>query len=155
LATLFFSYFAGVIVVTSVLVIALRNPVYSALALLIMFFHDAGEALGFLTEALECEIKWCMEAAVRRDKGQRDRLKTRESFPGDVPEYRRKIIVLLHLALCECGCQRFFLWEGNWHQRERKYLNDKHRMDFHNSRNVIRKKKKHLASQRRSEGRYQ
>jgi len=41
-ATLFFSYFAGVIVVTSVLVVALRNPVYSALALLIMFFHVAG-----------------------------------------------------------------------------------------------------------------
>ena len=42
MATLFFSYFAGVIVVTSVLVVALRNPVYSALALLIMFFHVAG-----------------------------------------------------------------------------------------------------------------
>ena len=42
MATLFFSYFAGVIVVTSVLVVALRNPVHSALALLIMFFHVAG-----------------------------------------------------------------------------------------------------------------
>lgn len=39
---LFFLYFAGVIVVTSILVVALRNPVYSALSLLIMFFHVAG-----------------------------------------------------------------------------------------------------------------
>jgi NADH-quinone oxidoreductase subunit J len=41
-AQLFFLYFAGVIVLTSVLVVALRNPVYSALSLLIMFFHMAG-----------------------------------------------------------------------------------------------------------------
>jgi NADH-quinone oxidoreductase subunit J len=39
---IFFFYFAGVIAVTSLLVVALRNPVYSALALLIMFFHVAG-----------------------------------------------------------------------------------------------------------------
>ena len=42
MATLFFSYFAGVIVLASILVVALRNPVHSALALLIMFFHVAG-----------------------------------------------------------------------------------------------------------------
>jgi NADH-quinone oxidoreductase subunit J len=41
-ATLFFSYFSGVIVLASILVVALRNPVHSALALLIMFFHVAG-----------------------------------------------------------------------------------------------------------------
>lgn len=39
---LLFFYFAGVIVVTSFLVIALRNPVYSAISLLVMFFHVAG-----------------------------------------------------------------------------------------------------------------
>lgn len=39
---IFFFYFAGVIAVTSLLVVILRNPVYSALALLIMFFHVAG-----------------------------------------------------------------------------------------------------------------
>ncbi|HEY5627448.1 MAG TPA: NADH-quinone oxidoreductase subunit J [Nitrospira sp.] len=39
---LFFFYFALVIAVTSMLVVALRNPVYSALSLLIMFFHVAG-----------------------------------------------------------------------------------------------------------------
>ena len=39
---IFFFYFAGVIAATSLLVVALRNPVYSALALLIMFFHVAG-----------------------------------------------------------------------------------------------------------------
>ena len=39
---LFFGYFAGVIAVTAILVVALRNPIYSALSLLIMFFHVAG-----------------------------------------------------------------------------------------------------------------
>ena len=39
---LFFFYFALVIALSSLLVVALRNPVYSALALLIMFFHVAG-----------------------------------------------------------------------------------------------------------------
>jgi len=39
---IFFFYFAAVIVATSLLVVALRNPVYSALSLLIMFFHVAG-----------------------------------------------------------------------------------------------------------------
>ena len=39
---IFFFYFAAVIATTSILVVALRNPVYSALALLIMFFHVAG-----------------------------------------------------------------------------------------------------------------
>ncbi len=39
---LFFFYFAGVIALTSLLVVALRNPIYSAISLLIMFFHVAG-----------------------------------------------------------------------------------------------------------------
>lgn len=42
MAQFFFFYFAGVIVLTSILVVALRNPIYSALSLLIMFFHVAG-----------------------------------------------------------------------------------------------------------------
>jgi NADH-quinone oxidoreductase subunit J len=37
-----FFYFAGVIVAMAGLVVGLRNPVYSALALLVMFFHVAG-----------------------------------------------------------------------------------------------------------------
>lgn len=37
-----FSYFAGVIVLTAILVVALRNPIYSALSLLVLFFHVAG-----------------------------------------------------------------------------------------------------------------
>jgi len=41
-AQLFFLYFAGIIILTSALVVALRNPVYSALSLLVMFFHVAG-----------------------------------------------------------------------------------------------------------------
>ena len=40
--TLIFCYLAGVIIFTSFMVVLLRNPVYSALALLIMFFHMAG-----------------------------------------------------------------------------------------------------------------
>lgn len=42
MAHLFFFYFAAVIVTTGVLVVSLRNPVYSALSLLILFFHVAG-----------------------------------------------------------------------------------------------------------------
>lgn len=37
-----FGYFASVILITAILVIALRSPVYSALALLVLFFHVAG-----------------------------------------------------------------------------------------------------------------
>ncbi len=39
---LFFFYFAVVIALSSMLVVALHNPIYSALSLLIMFFHVAG-----------------------------------------------------------------------------------------------------------------
>jgi len=39
---LLFFYFAGVILITSFLVIALKNPMYSVISLLIMFFHVAG-----------------------------------------------------------------------------------------------------------------
>lgn len=42
MAQLVFLYLAGVIVLASILVVALRNPVYSVLSLLIMFFHVAG-----------------------------------------------------------------------------------------------------------------
>ncbi|HEY5931310.1 MAG TPA: NADH-quinone oxidoreductase subunit J [Nitrospira sp.] len=42
MAQLFFGYFAGMIAITAILVVALRNPVYSALSLLVMFFHVAG-----------------------------------------------------------------------------------------------------------------
>lgn len=39
---LVFGYFAGIIALTAILVVALKNPVYSALSLLVMFFHVAG-----------------------------------------------------------------------------------------------------------------
>lgn len=42
MAQLVFFYFASVIVITAALVVASRNPVYSALSLLVMFFHVAG-----------------------------------------------------------------------------------------------------------------
>jgi NADH-quinone oxidoreductase subunit J len=41
-AQFFFYYLAGVIILTALLVVALRNPIYSVLSLLIMFFHVAG-----------------------------------------------------------------------------------------------------------------
>ncbi len=42
MATLVFLYFAAIILVTAALVVVLRNPIYSALSLLVMFFHVAG-----------------------------------------------------------------------------------------------------------------
>ena len=42
LDSVIFFYFASVIVFTATLVVAARNPIYSALALLVMFFHVAG-----------------------------------------------------------------------------------------------------------------
>ena len=42
MAYVFFGYFAGMITITSILVVVLRNPVYSTLSLLVMFFHVAG-----------------------------------------------------------------------------------------------------------------
>lgn len=42
MATLAFFYFASVIVLTALLVVALRNPVQSVIALLVLFVHVAG-----------------------------------------------------------------------------------------------------------------
>ena len=42
MSLLLFGYFSGVIILTALLVIGLRNPVYSALSLLVLFFHVAG-----------------------------------------------------------------------------------------------------------------
>jgi NADH-quinone oxidoreductase subunit J len=42
MAQILFFYFAAIIVVTAALVVTLRNPVYSALSIFVMFFHVAG-----------------------------------------------------------------------------------------------------------------
>lgn len=42
MATFVFLYFAAVIVMAASLVVLVRNPIYSALSLLVMFFHVAG-----------------------------------------------------------------------------------------------------------------
>ena len=42
MAIVLFSYFAGVIVITGIMVVGLRKPMYSALSLLVLFFHVAG-----------------------------------------------------------------------------------------------------------------
>lgn len=52
MAALLFSYLAAVVVVTAVLVVALRNPVHSAISLLVMFFHVAGLYLTLNAEFL-------------------------------------------------------------------------------------------------------
>lgn len=42
MATFVFLYFAAVIAMAASLVVVVRNPIYSALSLLVMFFHVAG-----------------------------------------------------------------------------------------------------------------
>lgn len=97
-----------------------------------LFFEDAGQALGFLVEDLEYQLKIRAEKIISSEK------------------FSRHLKMLLHVAQCECGCKSFFLWEGNGTRKRRKYLDDKHRMDFHNARNV--ELKKRLARRRRSQG---
>lgn len=99
-----------------------------------LFFEDAGEALNFLAEELEYKIKKRFKAS-NGPRRKRDREWT--SRP-------------LHLALCACGCEQFFLWVGNWRQKRRKYLDDTHRMRFHNARNV--EQKRLLARRQRVQG---
>lgn len=94
-------------------------------------FYDAAEGLEFLTDVLECEVnRGAYQYRGRRGRGS--------------------MVPALHVSLCGCGCGKFFLWEGNGTRKQRKYLDDKHRMNFHNARNV--EKKKQYARQRRSEG---
>ena len=89
-------------------------------------FEDAGEALNFLVESLEYEIK-------ARDRQVRAKGKKKSPRQSNVPKVR------LHVSLCAHGCDQFFLWEGNGEKKRRKFLNDEHRMAYHNSRNVERK----------------
>lgn len=103
-----------------------------------LFFDDAGEALNFLVEGLEYEIK-------QRDRTLRDTPKRRRLLEINVPNVR------LNLGMCSCGCRQFFLWEGIWEHKQRKFLDDSHRMDFHNRKNV--KAKRDFARKCRSEGR--
>lgn len=93
-------------------------------------FDDAADGLEFLVDALQHEL----DSGAYQYRGMRG---------------RRWTIRPLRLSICECGCGTFFLWEGNGIRRRRKYVDDKHRMDFHNARNV--EKKKLLACQRRAE----
>lgn len=51
MAHVFFGYFSGVLALTTVLVVALGNPVYSALSLLVRFFHIASL---YVTLRAEC-----------------------------------------------------------------------------------------------------
>jgi hypothetical protein len=104
-----------------------------------MFFDDAGEALNFLAEALESDIK----QRVKSTQGEHRKPHSKTLRP------------CLHLSLCGCGCEHFFLWEGNWTRKQRRFISDKHRMDFHNRRTVNVRKKRRLAATRRADGFYQ
>ena len=42
MAIALFSYFAGVIIITGLMVVVFRKPMYSVLSLLVLFFHVAG-----------------------------------------------------------------------------------------------------------------
>lgn len=97
-------------------------------------FDDAADGLDYIAESLRREMK----KGAHQYKGKRG---------------RRWAMAALHLSTCNCGCGKFFLWEGNGIRRRRKFLNDEHRMKFHNARNV--EEKKQLARRRRKEGRYQ
>jgi hypothetical protein len=95
------------------------------------FIEDYGERFGFLVEALEHEL--------RRSAGN-------IRLPHGVAEDQRR----LHLSICSCGCGTFFLWEGNWNRKQRKFYDDHHRMNYHNRRNV--NKKRELARRQREQG---
>lgn len=94
-------------------------------------FDDVAYGLEYLAESLRHEI-------------------TRGAYQFRGARGRQWAMAKLHLSVCGCGCGKFFLWEGNGTRRRRKYLDDKHRMDFHNARNVERKKQ--FARQHRSAG---
>jgi hypothetical protein len=95
------------------------------------FIEDYGERLGFLAEALEHELEQSWRTV---------------RLPDGVPGDSRR----LHLHVCTCGCQTLFTWEGNWSRKQRKFLNDQHRMHYHNTRNIERKRD--LARKKRKEG---
>lgn len=56
----------------------------------------------------------------------------------------------LHLGHCRCGCEKFFLWEGNWPRKKRLFLDNEHRMRYHNKRNV--ENKRQFARKKRDSG---
>lgn len=95
------------------------------------FIEDYAERFGFLAEALEHELGQSTGRVGLLD--------------GVAANHRR-----LHLSICGCHCGTFFLWEGNWNRKQRKFLNDHHRMDYHNRRNVERKRI--FASEHRKQG---
>lgn len=98
-----------------------------------IFFEDAGEALNFLAESLEYEIK-------ARDRQVGVKAKKRRHRQSNVPRVR------LRVSLCACECGEFFLREGN----RKKLFVEGHRMPYHNRRYV--EKKKLHARKRRAEG---
>jgi len=95
------------------------------------FIEDYAERFGFLVEALEHELGQAM---------------VHVGLPDGLAANQRQ----LHLSICGCGCGTFFLWEGNWNRKQRKFLNDQHRMKYHNQHNVERKRT--FARERRDQG---
>lgn len=65
-------------------------------------------------------------------------------------EVRRDDSPKLHLRLCDCGCDKFFTWAGDWARKQRRFLNEEHRMRYHNQQNL--ENKRLFAKRKRAEG---
>ncbi len=117
-------------------------------------FEDVGEKLNFLADGLEYEILWRVRAGALAHTGRQQRWLADQRFfrsLGSIRERERRwLLAQLRLSLCACGCEEFFLWEGDWNRKQRRFLDDRHRMRFHNRRNIERKRL--LARERRKQG---
>lgn len=105
------------------------------------FFDDAGEGFRFLVERLEYKV---MRSAFATEPSGHSPLFGPAKW--DDEDLRPR----LHLAACACGCGEFFLWQGNWRRKQRRFLNDGHRMKYHNQRNT--RTKRDLARRERANG---
>lgn len=105
------------------------------------FFQDSGEGFRFLLERLEYKV---VRSALATAPGEASPLFGPAKW--DDEDLRPR----LHLAACACGCGEFFLWEGNWRRKQRRFLNDEHRMKYHNQRNT--QTKRNPASRERANG---
>jgi len=92
--------------------------------------EDARKALLFETEHLLNELT--IHAEFKRDKKSK-------IFPFDTVKHPFERLepqiyeFPLRLRLCSCGCGKFYLQEGD---REKLFIDDKHRKDFHNRKRV-------------------
>lgn len=117
-------------------------------------------------KSLRAEIRSRMETIAHRRRSTKSYswrsakvLATGEIFFADAGDWFRFLVERLEyalegnqqgrfqLGLCPCGCSHFFLSKGH---RERRFLSGAHRMNYHNARNVS--KKREFARRKRAEG---